>query len=52
MNIYAADREILIRFFALSGWTVAAREILHKACRKLEEKENQTIEVLDDITLD
>jgi len=43
LNINRGDKEILQQFFAQLGWSVAARLVINKFCRRLAEKENQTV---------
>jgi len=51
LNIFTGDKDTLIDFFPASGWSVAARHIIHNHCKKLREKaskmktENLTIEL-------
>lgn len=42
-NLFAGDKETLIDFFSAVGWSVAARIILHKFCKKLRELDSQKI---------
>lgn len=42
LNLTAGDRETLGRFFPAVGWSVAARKIINRTCRRLEENESQS----------
>ncbi len=42
LNLSLGDKEILSRFFPTVGWSVAARKIINRTCRRLEENESQT----------
>lgn len=44
LYLYDEDIDTLQRFFPSTGWSVAAREILHKTCRKMEERANKEID--------
>ena len=46
--LHPDDIATLQRFFPKVGWTVAARNIIHSACRKLVEQENKAKEPDDD----
>lgn len=43
LNLHAGDKEILRKFWHAKGWSVAAREIIHNACKKLEELDSQQV---------
>lgn len=50
-NLVKGDRDTLDQHFPSVGWSVAARRIINKACRKLREKSNVKAEAHDDIEL-
>ena len=43
LNLYAGDKETLRKFWHAKGWSVAAREIIHNACKRLEELDSQEV---------
>lgn len=43
LNLCTGDKEILQKFWHTKGWSVAAREIIHSACKKLQEIESQQV---------
>lgn len=43
LNLYEEDIEILKKFFPATGWQVGVRNIVHRACRQLEERTAQAI---------
>ena len=43
LNLHTGDKEILRKFWHAKGWSVAAREIIHNACKKLEELDSQQV---------
>lgn len=42
LNLSQGDRDTLARFFPAVGWSVAARRIINRACRRLQESESQS----------
>lgn len=43
LNMVAGDKEILERYYPNCGWSVAARQILHRHCQRLEALARQGI---------
>jgi len=50
LNIIKGDREVLEKWFPTTGWSVAARTVIHKFCNRLRTDE-QGKEELDIQTL-
>lgn len=42
LNLTMGDRDVLSKFFPAVGWSVAARRIINRACRRLQESESQS----------
>jgi len=42
LNLSMGDRDTLSKFFPAVGWSVAARRIINRACRRLQESDSQT----------
>ena len=42
LNLSMGDRDTLSQFFPTVGWSVAARRIIHRACRRLKESDSQS----------
>ncbi len=42
LNLSMGDKDILSQFFPAVGWSVAARRIINRACRRLQESESQS----------
>ncbi len=52
LNLQAGDKDTLISFHTAKGWSVAAREIIHKYCERLREKDSQEIQTsIDDLDI-
>ncbi len=43
LNLYRGDKDILASFYSALGWSVAARNIIHKYCEILREKDSQEV---------
>lgn len=48
LNLVAGDRDILAAFNPASGWSVAARNLIHRHCELLREKDSQ--EIVSDVS--
>lgn len=43
INLVAGDKSILMDFFPAIGWSVAARTIIHRFCKRLAEIDSQKV---------
>ena len=43
LNIVKGDKDVLESFFPAKGWSVAARELLHRVCDRLRESDSQEV---------
>ncbi len=43
INIHRGDKEVLASFYSALGWSVAARNIIHKYCEILRERDSQEV---------
>ena len=42
LNLSMGDKDTLSQFFPAVGWSVAARRIINRACRRLQESDSQS----------
>lgn len=43
LNLFEGDKATLEAFFPAKGWSVAARELLNKVCKRLRESDSQEV---------
>lgn len=44
LNLVEGDKDLLASYYGNLGWSVAAREIIHRFCAKLREKDSQEVQ--------
>ena len=44
LNLVEGDKDLLASYYGNLGWSVAAREIIHRFCVKLREKDSQEVQ--------